>query len=62
MVIKKLHLLHERSREVLYRARFERAETYIAMGKKAMAMKDLEKILVDDPNYDGVSAKLASLG
>ncbi|CAN2190077.1 Tetratricopeptide repeat [Candidatus Nanopelagicaceae bacterium] len=51
----------DRSQEVLHRARFERADTYIAMGKKAMAIKDLEKILVDDPSYDGVSAKLASL-
>jgi tetratricopeptide (TPR) repeat protein len=51
----------DRSQEILHRARFERADTYIAMGKKSMAVKDLEKILVDDPSYDGVSAKLTSL-
>jgi len=51
----------DRSQELLHRARFERADTYIALGKKAMAIKDLEKILVDDPSYDGVSEKLASL-
>ena len=51
----------DRSQEILHRARFERADTYIAMGKKAMAIKDLEKILVDDPSYDGVSAKLDSI-
>lgn len=51
----------DRSQEILHRARWERADTYIAMGKKSMAIKDLEKILVDDPSYDGVSEKLDSL-
>ena len=50
-----------RSTGILSRAHFERAETYIAMGKKAMAVKDLEKILVDDPQYDGVTEKLATI-
>jgi tetratricopeptide (TPR) repeat protein len=50
-----------RDQGIISRAHFERADTYIAMGKKAMAVKDLEKILVDDPQYDGVSEKLASL-
>ena len=50
-----------RDQEVLHRAHFERADTYIAMGKKAMAAKDLEKILVDNPQYEGVSEKLASM-
>jgi hypothetical protein len=31
------------------------------MGKKAMATKDLEKILVDEPNYPEVEKKLAAL-
>jgi tetratricopeptide (TPR) repeat protein len=48
----------DRSQELLHRARFERAETYIALGKKSMAVKDLEKILVDDPSYEGVTEKL----
>ena len=51
----------DRDIAVLSRAHLERAETYVAMGKKAMAIKDLEKILVDDPQYEGVSEKLASL-
>jgi tetratricopeptide (TPR) repeat protein len=50
-----------RSVDILNRAHYERAETYIAMGKKAMAVKDLEKILVDDPSYAGVAEKLDSL-
>lgn len=51
----------DRSQELLHRARFERAETYIALGKKAMAVKDLEKILVDDPSFEGVTEKLDQL-
>lgn len=51
----------DRSQELLHRARFERAETYIALGKKTMAVKDLEKILVDDPSYEGVTEKLGLL-
>jgi hypothetical protein len=31
------------------------------MGKKAMAVKDLEKILVDDSDYPDVVEKLAEL-
>jgi lipoprotein NlpI len=45
----------------LHRALFERAETYIRLGKKAMAIKDLEKILVDEPQYPEVEEKLASI-
>ncbi len=51
----------DRSQELLHRARFERAETYIALGKKSMAVKDLEKILVDEPSYPGVEEKLDQL-
>ena len=51
----------DRSQELLHRVRFERAETYIALGKRAMAVKDLEKILVDDPAYEGVEEKLEQL-
>ncbi len=40
---------------------FERAESYALMGKKAVAIKDLEKILVDEPNYPEVEKKLAGL-
>ncbi len=51
----------DRSQELIHRARFERADTYIALGKKSMAVKDLEKILVDDPGYEGVTEKLEQL-
>lgn len=51
----------DRSQDLLHRARFERAESYILLGKKSMAVKDLEKILVDDPNYAGVTEKLGQL-
>jgi len=49
----------DRSEGLLHRALFERAETYARMGKKAMAVKDLEKILVDEPQYPEVEEKLA---
>ena len=35
-------------------------ECYL-MGKKAMGIKDLEKILVDNPNYPEVEKKLTEL-
>ena len=50
-----------RSEGVRHRAHFERAETYSRMGKKAMAIKDLENILVDEPDYPEVEEKLAEL-
>lgn len=50
-----------RSEGLLHRAHFERAETYARMGKKAMAIKDLEKILVDDLDYPEVNTKLDKL-
>jgi lipoprotein NlpI len=46
---------------MLHRALFERAETYSALGKKALAIKDLEKILVDDSDYPAVLEKLKTL-
>ena len=51
----------KRSETLLHRAHFERAETYERMGKKAMAIKDLEKILVDDSDYPAVQEKLNKL-
>ena len=44
-----------------HRALFERGVTYGLMGKKAMGIKDLEKILVDNPGYPEVEKKLAEL-
>ncbi len=51
----------KRAEQLRHRAYFERAETYIRMGKKAMAIKDLERILVDDPEYPLIQEKLDSL-
>jgi tetratricopeptide (TPR) repeat protein len=51
----------DRSEIMKHRAHFERAENYSRMGKKAMAVKDLEKILVDDSDYPDVVEKLAEL-
>ena len=48
----------KRSEILLHRALFERAETYAGLGKKALAIKDLEKILVDDSDYPAVQEKL----
>ena len=39
----------------------ERAANYLAQGKKAMARKDLERILAEDSSYEGVREKLAEL-
>ena len=51
----------DRSEVMKHRALFERAENYTRMGKKAMAIKDLEKILVDDSDYPAVEEKLSAL-
>jgi tetratricopeptide (TPR) repeat protein len=50
-----------RAEGVLHRALYERALTYKKVGKKASARKDLEKILVDDPDALGVPELLAQL-
>ena len=39
----------------------ERAQNYLAEGKKSMARKDLERILAEDSDYDGVREQLAEL-
>lgn len=51
----------DRSEGLIHRALFERSETYMRLGKKAMAIKDLEKILVDEAKYPEVEEKLAEL-
>lgn len=40
---------------------FDHAETYSRMGKKAMAVKDLENILVDELDYPEVEEKLVAI-
>ena len=56
--------LRSRSRAAPIRhlALHERAQNYLEQGKKAMARKDLERILAEDSDYDGVREQLAQLG
>ena len=55
--------LRSRSRDAAIRhlALAERAQNYLAQNKKAMARKDLERILAEDSDYDGVREQLAQL-
>lgn len=39
----------------------ERAQNYLGQGKKGMARKDLERILAEDSNYEGVREQLSEL-
>ncbi len=39
----------------------ERASTYILEGRRAMARKDYERILAEDPHYPGLASALAGL-
>lgn len=56
--------LRSRSRAAPIRhlALHERAQNYLQQGKKAMARKDLERILAEDSDYDGVREQLGHLG
>ena len=51
----------KRSEGVLHRALLERSTVYLKLGKKAMARKDLERILVDDPSSVEANEALKSL-
>ncbi len=55
--------LRSRSRapEIRHHALAERAQNYLAQGKKAQARKDLERILAEDSTYEGVREQLAAL-
>jgi Tfp pilus assembly protein PilF len=55
--------LRSRSRAAPIRhlAFLERSANYLAQGKKAMARKDLERILAEDSSYEGVRERLAEL-
>jgi tetratricopeptide (TPR) repeat protein len=55
--------LRSRSRAAAIRhvALAERAENYLAQNKKAQARKDLERILAEDSDYEGVRQQLAEL-
>jgi tetratricopeptide (TPR) repeat protein len=55
--------LRSRSRAAPIRhlALTERAQNYLAQGKKSQARKDLERILAEDSSYEGVREKLDEL-
>jgi tetratricopeptide (TPR) repeat protein len=55
--------LRSRSRAAPIRhlALFERAQNYLVQRKKAMARKDLERIMAEDSDYEGVREQLALL-
>jgi tetratricopeptide (TPR) repeat protein len=46
---------------IRHQALSERAENCLAQGKKAMARKDLERILAEDSTYEAVRERLAAL-
>jgi tetratricopeptide (TPR) repeat protein len=50
-----------RAAEIRHLALAERAQNYLAQGKKGMARKDLERILAEDSGYEGVREQLAQL-
>ena len=55
--------LRSRSRaaEIRHLALAERAQNFLAQGKKSQARKDLERILAEDSGYEGVREQLAAL-
>ena len=50
-----------RSEGILNRGLWERSFTYERMGKKALAKKDLEKIMAREPSYSGLNERLSLL-
>ena len=54
-------LAKKRTPDVLHRALIERAQVNVAQNRKAMARKDLERILAEDPSYPGLHEALAAL-
>ncbi len=47
---------------VRHRALLERARTYVSEGKKAQARKDLERIMAEDSDYEGLKEAMDDLG
>ena len=50
-----------RAAAIRHHALFERAQNYRVQGKAGMARKDLERILAEDSDYEGVREQLAEL-
>jgi tetratricopeptide (TPR) repeat protein len=51
----------KRDQELLKKARYKRAMLYIAVGKRAMAKRDLGRLYGEDPDFEDVAAALQSL-
>lgn len=51
----------KREAVVRHRALLERARCYEAEGKRAMARKDLERIMAEDSSYEGLAESLSAL-
>lgn len=52
---------NKRDGEILKASRYERGLTYLAMGKKAQARKDLERLYAEDPTYEDVGQLVTQL-
>ncbi len=50
-----------RSAAIRHLALIERSDNYLAQNKRAMAKKDLERIMAEDASVEGVSERLAAL-
>lgn len=53
--------IRSRPAELRHRALIERAYTYLAENKRAMARKDLEKVLAENSTYPGLAEAMAEL-
>jgi tetratricopeptide (TPR) repeat protein len=55
--------LRSRSRQpvIRHRALVERAKSHLAEGKRALARKDVERVLAEDSSYEGLQALLVEL-
>jgi len=51
----------KRSMTIRHRGHAERALTYMADGKQALALKEVEKIMAENPNDEGVKLILSAL-
>lgn len=60
-VLKTALRARSRAPEIRHLALAERAQNYLAQGKKAQARKDLERILAEDSTYEGVREQLDGL-
>ena len=50
-----------RDSAIRHLALLERADNYLAQNKKAMARKDLERIMAEDSTVEGVAERLAAM-